>query len=615
MDKSGLGLEFLESGLLSRNLRIVDVALASHDETYAIFAGKSSHARDHHNEMIISLKESASPHRRLDIIFRAFNDGIAFRYFIPDQKNIGDFVITDEHSTFLFPPEAKSYGLSLDRYTTNYERTYRIQPVSTIDPARLVGLPFLLECDKGIWAAVTEANLTDYAGMYLKSVPEEPGKLYSALSPYPDNPKIKVKGRAPFKTPWRVVMVGDNPGTLIESNIVLNLNEPNAIGDTDWIKVGKMNWPWWNNHQVGASAFEPGMNVETMKYYIDFFAEHGIDYHGLVQHKGWTWWTQYPGKWEEFYEKENQGDPTTPIPQLDFPELMRYAKENGMGMRLHMHWAVIKDRLDEVFQTYEDWGIHGIMWDFMDRDDQWMVNHYHEVMRKAAEHHLTVIAHGAYKPTGIRRTYPNLLTREGVLNLEFVKWSNRCNPEHNVTIPFTRMLGGPLDYHLGGFRSVARDKFKPNYGRPEVMGTRCHNMAMYIVYESPVQKLCDAPDAYRDQPGFEFLKQVPTTWDETRVLEGIPADYIVLARRKGDDWYVGSMTNWDARTLELPLSFLTEGTTYEAEIWSDGTEADSDPNDIHFKEKKVTSSDTLSLSLASGGGHVLVLKGVHDNRL
>lgn len=608
VEEAGLGLGFQQSGKLKQNLQITNISSNSHDETYEVFAGKSLNARNHHNEIRISFEETTAPNRRLNMVFRAFDDGLTFRYEIPEQESLRDFIITDELTTFCFPGDPLAFQLPLNSYKTHYERTYRVLNLGAFEPDSLTGLPLLLELDNDLWIAITEANLTDYAGMYLKPVPGKPNFLISALSPWPDNPEIKVKGSAPHRSPWRVLMIANHPGRLIESNIILHLNEPNAIGDTDWIQTGKMNWPWWCNHQVEDVDFESGMNTETMKYYIDFFAAHGIDFHGIVQHGRKTWFAPMPpNNWRGFLEEKHWNDPTVPVPELDMQEVLSYAEAKDMRIRLHLHWAVLQGRLDKVFQAYEDWGIHGIMWDFMNRDDQKMVNLYHQVMQTAAKHHLTIIAHGAYKPTGIRRTYPNLLTREGVLNLEYVKWSDRCHPEHNLIVPFTRMLAGPLDYHLGGFRNVTREQFKPNFGRPVVMGTRCHNMAMYIVYESPLQKLCDSPEAYQDQAGFEFLKQVPTTWDETRVIDGHPADFITIARRKGEDWYVGSMTDWSARTLLIPLSFLPQG-VYQADIWADGPDVSNDPTDILKEQKNVTSEDTITAELVSGGGHILVLR-------
>jgi alpha-glucosidase len=300
-------------------------------------------------------------------------------------------------------------------------------------------------------------------------------------------------------------------------------------------------------------------------------------------------------------------DVTTPVPGLDMKEICDYAKEHGVGIRVWVHWAALYPKLDTAFAIFEKWGLKGMMVDFMDRDDQEMVNMQTEIVQKAAQHHLHIQFHGAYKPTGLSRTYPNEFTREGTLNYEVNKWDKLITPDHDLNIVFTRMLAGPTDYHLGGFRAVPDSLFKVQYTRPLMLGTRCHMLAMYIILENPLGMVCDYPAAYEGQPGFEFLKKVPTTWDETKVIGAKPAEYIIMARKKGSDWFVGSITNHAARQITIPLDFLEDG-EYVAEIYSDAEDANTEPNHLKKESRTVYEKNTLSIQLAAGGGMVIHLK-------
>ena len=560
-----LGLEFADFGLLRADLKIVGTERKRRDETYAIAVGKASSARDHHNELLVSLEETKPPHRKLDLALRAFNDGVALRYLIPKQERLREFILVDEHTRLSFPGNPQAKVLPLSGYTTPYEWYYDSKLISELRPDQLIGLPMLLEHPKKVWLAVTEANLTDYAGMYLASPKCEPGTFTARLSPLPGRKDgAKVLGKTPHVSPWRVLMVADNPGRLIESNLVFHLNDPSAIKDTSWIKPGKTTFPWWNHYVLEGVDFEPGVNTATMKHYIDFCAEQGIPYHsldgldiawygGLIHPKGPT-------------------DVTKAAASIDMPEVLRHAKAKGVRLRLWMHWKALKPQLDEAFRQYEQWGIEGVMIDFMDRDDQEMVRWYHEVAEKAAKHQLTLTWHGAYKPTGMERTWPNVLSYEAALNQEYNKWQppgvKGTPPEHNLDIAFVRMLAGPLDYHQGGMRNVMPEDYRFRDVAPPVQGTRGHQLAMYVVYQNHLPMMVDYPQAYRGQLGLEFLLQVPTTWDETRVPHAELGRCLVVARRKGDAWYLGGMTGAKERALDLPLDFLGEG-LFTAECYLD----------------------------------------------
>lgn len=341
-----------------------------------------------------------------------------------------------------------------------------------------------------------------------------------------------------------------------------------------------------------------------MKYYIDFASKYGISCHSLTDVDGDSWYTS-PLK---TYPLPGPGtDVTKPNPKLKMDELLAYAKGKNVRIRLWVHWKALEPQLEEAFTQYEKWGIEGLMVDYMDRDDQEMVNFYHRVMESAARHKLTIEFHGAYKPTGLRRTYPNLVTTEAVLNLEFLKWLDRCMPQHNVNAAFTRMLAGPLDYHLGGFNSVTREKFIARKHHPMVMGTRAHILGMYVVYETYLQLLCDAPEAYIDQPGFDFLLNVPATWDETKVLNAKVGEYIIIARRSGKNWFIGGLNNDSPREIEIPLSFLKKG-VYSLEQYIDAPDANEEPSHVEFAKKRASSGEVLRVRLARGGGLAISVK-------
>ncbi|UCD38341.1 MAG: glycoside hydrolase family 97 protein [Fidelibacterota bacterium] len=589
---SHLSLE-LQEGAISVGMQVVGTSRRKQDETYELVVGKSAQARDYYHEMQVELKEINPPQRSLYLVFRAFNDGIAFRYVLPQQDAIDDFVLIAEHSEFSFPEDHSCWALHLEGFTTNYERPFLDQSLSEIGPQSLVGLPLTIEIGDGPYIAITEADLTDYAAMYLTGVEGSPTTLASILSPLPNDTSISVKGTTPHQSPWRVIMIGDEPGDLIESSIILNLNEPCVISDPSWINPGKAAWPWWSGRTVEGVDFQGGVNTATYKHYLDFAEEFGLEYL-LIDAK---WYGPH---------KDPAQDITTTIPEVDLPLIIDYARERNVDILLWLNWENTRDQMDVAFPLYESWGVKGVKVDYMNRDDQEMVRFYHAVVKKAAAHHLVLDFHGSYKPTGIRRTYPNLLTREGILGLEHTKWSDRITPEHNVTIPFTRMLAGPMDYTPGAFQHVTREEFVPRYDAPTAMGTRCHHLAMFVVYESTLQMVSDYPGAYRGEPGADFLSQVPASWDETRVLSGVIGDYVVIARRQNQEWFIGAMTDWDSRSLELRMDFLGDG-QYRARIYSDGPGADEDPASISIRDTTISASEMTTIEMASGGGYVMYL--------
>ncbi|MEJ2076951.1 MAG: glycoside hydrolase family 97 protein [Acidobacteriota bacterium] len=599
LDTSFLGLRFQGQPLLGRNLELVSTSTNAIDVTYTIPVGKSKEIRNQYNSVLAEYQESGFPGRKLNIEVRVYNDGVAFRYMLPRTSPPREVCLTREVTQFQFSRDGQTYPLILPGFRTSYEDEYRQVTLSGIHSSSLIAAPFLVDQPGVGWVAVTEAHLEDYAGMYLKHL--DGRTMTVALAPRAEEPEVAVSGTTPFASPWRVLMIASEPGRLIESNLVLNLNPPCAIADTSWIKAGKAAWDWWSGDYAEGLYFKlrSGMNTVTMKHYIDFAAASNLQF--MLIDAGWS----------ERGRDRSGGDITKTSPHIDMPEILAHAKSKGIGVWLWAHWAAIDRQMDEAFPLFEKWGVVGVKIDYMDRDDQWMVDFYHRVLREAAQHHLMIDFHGAYKPDGIRRTYPNLVTREGVMGLEYLKWSARTTPEHDVMLPFTRMLAGPMDYTPGGFDNVTPAEFEPRYRRPMVLATRAHELALYVVFESPLVMVSDYPGAYKEEPAFQCLRDVPATWDETRALNGHVGEYVTVARRSSRDWYVGSITNRTPREIRLPLGFLGEG-EYVAEIYADAPDAATAPKQTSISQQRVRATSELHLKLAPGGGVAIHFRPVES---
>jgi alpha-glucosidase len=596
LDDSPLGLDFEGAPALDRDFEILGVHRQSHDENWTNRFGALRQVPDHYNEMRVSLRENNSPGRALDVIFRAYNEGAAFCYFLPGQSALRNFHLMAENTGFYFAHDASAFALNMHHFNSPYEGEYPRTPLNQIKPASVVNLPLLVQIPGGPWVGLLEADLTDYAGMYVGGVPGFDHALVSRLASTPDRVDEVVTGSTPKASPWRVLLLSDRPGGLIESNyLVLDLNPPSAIADTAWITPGKAAWDWWSGDYDTDVDFKPGMNTATMKHYVDFAAAHHLEY--MLIDAGW-----YPSQ-----GYHHPIDILNHVPEVDVPGIIAYAKSKNVKVLLWLFWGALDQQMDEALPLYARWGAAGVKVDFMDRDDQEMVNFYERLVKKAAENHLVVDFHGAYKPTGLRRTYPNLLTREGVMGMEYSKSTTRTTPEHDVTIPFTRMLAGPMDYTPGCFNNATRDEFQPREVNPMCQGTRAHQLAMYVVYESPLSMVSDYPEIFDHLPEMEFIEKVPTVWDETKVVNGDPAQYITVARRQGNDWYLGAMTNWDARDLELPLDFLGQG-KFQARIFADGPDADNVPTHVVISSKDVRAGEKLTIHLAQGGGVAIIFK-------
>jgi len=528
----------------------------------------------------------------ISLVFRAYDDGVAYRF---NTKLKGDIIVTSELFTLSMPAGTETWYPTEESMMSHNERIFHYGITDTIGPVHLASLPALFK-PNGINLLITESDIEDYPGMWIKGddnngiVGCQPGypdkeELIGDRDVYVTNAKDYIAATAGTRSfPWRVFIISPDDAGLIESEMVYKLAAPCRLAETDWIKPGKVAWDWWNANNIYGVDFKAGLNNETYKYYIDFASENGLQY--VILDEGWY----------------RLGDVLDVAPGFDIRELCDYAASKNVGIILWVVWKTFYDKIDEALAQYEKWGVKGIKVDFMQRDDQWMVNYYREVAEKTAEHHMLVDFHGSYKPDGLERTYPNALTREGVKGLENNKWDNSITPEHDVTIPFTRMVAGPMDFTPGAMVNLQKRDFKPMFYRPASQGTRVHQMAMYVVYESPLMMMADSPSNYKkEQECTTFIAGVPVTWDETRVLEAKTGDYIIIARRKGNDWYIGAMTDWSQRTMTVTLP-LPSGTKYQIESFADGINADMYAQDYVHSFTESSSDNTITINMAPGGG-------------
>jgi len=590
---SVIGLQ-LETGQLPLEAdKIVKKTMTTVDtKVIPVIKEKRAEIRDNYNQLSIVFKSG------LIIELRAYDNGVAYR-FVTNQK--GDLVVKNELINFNLPANCKIFFPEEESMHSHNEREFKHMPVDSIGPNRFSSLPALVEITNGPKMLITESNIIDYPGFWLKGVANEPAALkgFFAMAPLEEKQRsdrdVIITKNADYiaKTagiralPWRAMLIADKDGDLIENQMVYLLADPLKLTDVSWIKAGKVAWDWWNANNIYGVDFVSGINNQTYKYYIDFASENNLQY--IILDEGW-------------YDLK---DVTKEAKDINVKELVDYGKKKNVGIILWAAWKTFEDKMDEAMTLYEKWGVKGVKIDFMQRDDQKMVNFYRTVAEKAATHHLLVDFHGAYKPDGISRTYPHVITREGVRGLENNKWSTFPNPKHDLTLPFTRMVSGPMDFTPGAMKNSTLKNFNPVFTEPMSLGTRCHQLAMYVVFESPLQMLADNPSNYKREPEcLRFLSQVPTEWDDTKVLEAKVGDYVIVARRNGDYWYVGGMTDWTARDMNVDLNFLPEG-TYTVETYKDGLNADKSAVDFKYEKKQLTNKDQIKLHMAPGGGFAL----------
>jgi alpha-glucosidase len=622
---SKLGFTFKDAASLNQDLTIVAYTFDSFDETWTQPWGEVKEVRNHYNELRVELEESTEAHRSMTVVFRVYDDGLGFRYELPMQDNLSEFEITDEETEFVLTGNHRAWWIPAYR-DNRYEYLYRESPISLFLSrfVRAVHTPLTMETADGLFLSIHEADLTDYASMTLAG--SENDTLLCDLVPWSDG--VKVKASTPHQTPWRTIQIAESAGDLITSYLILNLNEPNALGDVSWVRPGKYVGIWWGMHidkYTWGSGDRHGATTERAKRYIDFAAEHGFS---QVLVEGWN--EGWDGVWTK------QGDLfsfTTPVEDFDVEEVSAYAAARGVKLVGHHETSAAVDnyerQLEDAFAYYRSLGIDTVKTGYtgwgqeIERRDEegnligtechhghYIVRHYRRVVETAAEHHIMLNVHEPIKDTGIRRTYPNMMTREGARGQEYNAWSKEGSnpPEHTTILPFTRMLAGPFDFTPGIF-DLLFEEYRPDN---RVNTTLAKQLALYVVMYSPLHMAADLPENYGDHPAFQFIVDVPVDWQDTRVLHAQIGDYVTIARQDSDseDWYVGSITDENGRTLELPLTFLEPGRQYVAEIYADASDADwqSNPLAIQVYQASVDRSTVLKLRLAPGGGQAIRLR-------
>lgn len=587
MNSEKVAMILADGTVLGVNEKVKKVKFSQLNELVKpIVAYKRSEITDNCNIMVISFNSGFS------LQFRAYNDGLAYRF---ETFLKGDIIVKNEISEFRFPAGTHSWYPLETSFMSHNERIFIYSSLDTIGKNHLASLPTLFQTN-GVNVLITESDIEDYPGMWLRGAGD--GKISGTWPQYPENEKLnqdrnllitstkdfiaKTKGTRTF--PWRAFVIAPNDAKLIESDLVFKLAPPNKIEDTKWIKPGHVAWDWWNANNIYGVDFKAGINNDTYKYYIDFASKNRIEY--IILDEGWY----------------KLGNVLEQAPDINVQELCKYAENKNVGIILWVVWKTFYDQIDMALAQYEKWGVKGVKVDFMQRDDQPVVNFYREATIKAAEHHMLIDFHGAYKPDGLGRTWPNALTREGVKGMENNKWSKDINPDHDVTIPFTRMVAGPMDYTPGAMINMDSANFTPKFTRPESQGTRAHQVALYIIYESPLQMLSDSPSNYmKEQESTDYIVNIPVVWDDIKVLAGKVGDYLLLARRSGKEWFVGALTDWTARDMDLDLSFLPAG-DYLMDIFQDGINADRYASDYKHLKLNVKSGDKMKIHLAPGGG-------------
>ena len=551
---------------------------------------------DNYNQLTINCRNGYG------VIFRAYDDAVAYRFFV---KKKGEIIVKHEEANFNFTDDYKAFLPYMWDYrggkifNSSFEALYREMRISHFLSDSLAFLPVLVDVGSNKKVVILEADLEDYPGMYLDVNQTRKGFM-GVYAPYPLEAELGgygginciptrradyiAKTNGPRNFPWRAIAISQSDKELLNNDIVQKLAAPPRIADLSWIKPGQVAWDWWNNWNISHVDFKAGINTPTYKYYIDFAAANKIPY--IIMDGGWS----------------EALDLTKIAPAIDLQEILDYGKQKGVDVILWASWYAVTQQMDTVFPYYAKMGVKGFKIDFVDRDDQKAVASLYEIAKKAAEYHLLVDYHGVFKPTGLQRTYPNVIGYEGVKGLENYKWAVEDQPRYAVSIPYIRMVAGPMDYTPGAMRNAVRANFRPINDNPMSQGTRCNQLAMYVVFEAPLQMLADNPTTYmKEQECTDFITRVPTTFDETVPLDGKVGEYVALARKNGDNWYVGAMTNWDARNLTLDFSFLGDG-VYQATVFKDGVNADRDATDYKREMMRISAGDKLSIQLAPGGG-------------
>lgn len=593
MNPSAISMTIGENLVLGKNAKLdkvdnININQVLHPQLQV----KSKEVIDHCNETTLFFQGNYS------LSFRVYNNGVAYQF----KTNLGkELIVQSEEANFNFAESTKVYFPRENEFFSHNERLYEYNALDTLSKKDLCSLPILVEATSKTKLLITETALLNYPGMWLTGA--EGNSMVATFPPYaleveedtsrweddrsirvskPANYIAKTKGKREF--PWRIICVSKSDADLITNQLSYQLAAPTRIKDASWVKPGRVAWDWWNFNNIYGVDFKAGVNTETYKYYIDFASEYGIEY--IILDEGW-------------YKLR---DVMSVVPEVDVKELINYGKNKNVGIILWVTWSSLDQKLHEALDTYKAWGAKGWKIDFMQRDDQWMVEYYERIAEECAKRELLVDFHGSYKPAGLRRTYPNVLTREGVKGAENNKWAGYVTPKHNLTLPFIRMVAGPMDYTPGAMVNAHAENFAIHWNRPMAQGTRAHQISMYTLFESPLQMLCDNPSNYmKEDESTRFIAQIPTVWDETKVLHAKIGTYLAVARKYSDKWFIGVMNNEEERELEINLSFLETG-KYNIEIFQDGVNADRYASDYKIVSKSVTNKDILKTKLATGGG-------------
>ena len=594
---SAISLQLEGGEVLGDNAKISSSKTEKVDQVITAINYKKAKIVDQYNQLTINCKGDYG------IIFRVYNDGVAYRFF---TKKKTDFIVKNEEANFNFTNDYKAFipymwdyrgGV---KFNHSFEALYKEINISKFATDSLAFLPLLVDVGNNKKAVILEADLEDYPGMYLNMNQTKKGFM-GVYAQYPLEAKLggyenmnliptkrtdyiaKAKGESNF--PWRVVVISQHDKDLLNTDMVQKLASPSKIADPSWIKTGQVAWDWWSDWNISHVDFKAGYNTTTYKYYIDFAAANKLPF--IVMDWGWSSHTDIL---------------TVIAPDINLQEIVDYGKKKGVDVVLWASWYAVTQQMEQAFPKYAKMGVKGFKIDFVDRDDQIAVASLYEIAKKAAEYHLIVDYHGVFKPTGLQRTYPNVVGYEGVKGLENYKWATEDQPRYTVSIPFIRMIAGPMDYTPGAMRNANKTNYRPIGAFPMSMGTRCNQLAMYVMFEAPFQMLSDNPSTYmKEQECTDFIAKVPTTTDETVALDGKVGEFAAIARKKGDTWFVGAMSNWTPREITLDFSFLGAG-NYQATVFKDGINADRDGTDYKKEVIKMTSGDKVKIQLAPGGG-------------
>jgi alpha-glucosidase len=601
---STFSLQLLDGSVLGTDVKVTSAPYQKVNTSFTALNYRKSTIKQEYNQLTLNCKGDYG------VEFRAYDDAVAYRFF---TKRKGEIVIKNEEANFNFAADHKAFiPIQWDyrggkNFNSSFEALYREIPLSKFPKDSLAFLPVLVDVGTDKKAVILEADLDDYPGMYLDLNATGKG-LKGVYAPYPLEVEqggynrlnlvptkraeyiAKTKGARGF--PWRAIAISENDKELLNNDIVQKLATPSKLNDISWIKPGQVAWDWWNSWNISHVDFPAGINTQTYKYYIDFASANGIPY--IIMDAGWS----------------DELDLFKLNKDIDLSQIVNYGKEKNVGVILWASWYAVLNQIDKAFQHYSGMGVKGFKIDFIDRDDQLAVASTYDIAKKAASYRLLVDYHGVFKPTGLQRTYPNVIGYEGVKGLENYRWANEDQPRYAVTIPFIRMMAGPMDYTPGAMRNSNARNFRAVEDNPMSKGTRCNQMAMYVIYDAPLQMLSDNPTIYaREKECTDFIVKVPVTFDETMPLDSKVGEYVSLARRKGDTWFIGAMTDWTPRELVLDLSFLPKG-KYKAEIFKDGVNAHRDGTDYKREVVELSGREKINIRMSGGGGWVARIEKV-----